>query len=142
MLRAGLAGLLFAVLAAASPGSAQEKIGVLVSFTASDTLGERLAVAFRQRLGRSETFREVPSPAESAFTLNVATLDPADRGTQTIYSFVILLTNPSGLDGYVGSYVGACGPQDIEDCADNLYAGLGEQVEFLRQRAAPPPATP
>jgi hypothetical protein len=142
MLRSGTLGLLLAFLALAPTAHAQERIGVLLSFTASDTLGERLGSAFRERLGRSATFREVPQPAESAFTLNVATLDPTDQQTQTIYSFVILLTNPSGLDGYLGSYVGACGPGDIQDCANNLYAGLEEQLEVVRQRAGPPAPRP
>lgn len=112
------------------------KVAVFVESSTDDTLGRQLAFYIKEQIRRSGAFREAFQKSDSVFTIGFVTIDPdsemTSRGTRTIYSYTIQLTNKGGLPYYITSIVGACGRQVLEGCSADLFASLGEQLEEIR----------
>lgn len=127
------AALAFGLFVPSSAVAQEGRIGVHISNTSNDSVGRKLIFHLRDKIRKSGTFREVASGEEAGFVLYVVTMDQDSDspGVQTIYSVTITLSS-EGLDDYITSYVGLCGSDMVSSCADNIYTGLGETVEEIR----------
>jgi hypothetical protein len=119
----------------AAPAFAQ--VAVLVSSTTKDPVGKRLDFALRDQLRSSKSF-QLTYDADAAFIkIALVTLDPNENqssaGSETIYSFNILLVDPDGgLDRYYTSMVGVCGSSRVQQCGQDLAQEIGVTIEDLR----------
>lgn len=122
-----------ALLCSAGTAAAQSnKLGIHISASTDDPVGRKLAYHFRDAVGRSGTFNEVPAGGRGV-RASLVTIDPNDDGIMTAYSLTLLINNDDGLDYYVTSYVGVCGSGKVASCAQSMLTDIGGEIEVLRQ---------
>lgn len=125
--------LALSVALTSHPALAQDgKLGIHIAVTTEDPVGRRLAFRFRDAVGRSGAFREVAA-GEKGFKASLVTLDPTKDGQMTVYSLALLIPRDEGLDYFVTSYVGVCGQDKLQACAQDMLEGIGEEAEKIRQ---------
>lgn len=132
--------VLFLLLA--QPVQAQ-RLNVIISSTAEDPVGSRLATRLRETIATSPLFTLIYDEDKPAIKLAIVTLDPdsgnGSSGTRTIYSLVILLhAKRGGLDTFLDTYVGVCGSQRLDSCSDRIKAAVDKQATIIREALAAP----
>ena len=132
---AGVAGVVVvAGLAFTSPAVSQEPpVKVLVAHSGDDSAGKQLAFFLKDKIRGSSTFADNSAEAAGGMGVQLITMDPNGARNQTIYSATIVLRTAHGLDYYMTSFVGVCGTSRLSECAQSLYADLGQQLEDIRK---------
>lgn len=106
-----------------------------------DNVGRSLAAQVRERLGSSNMFNLVnESDDVAALRANLITMQSeGDDGDQdyAIYALVVTMNfRGESFERYITQYVGECGVQVVQECATNIFNGLNEQAEIVRQVAS------
>jgi hypothetical protein len=107
-LRVALALLCAATVPAHGQSTATTpKAAIYFTCTCEETVGSRLATAFRDLLATSPRFSESPTLKSSIYYVHVVSMDPTEGnpGRNTIYSVVLTV----GSNYYVKHWVGQCG---------------------------------
>lgn len=127
--------IVFLAILSAAPASAQ--VHVFVDSTTKDPVGKRFDFVIKEKLRSSSSFALSYDENESPIKISLVTLDPDGKtnnaGNRTIYSFNILISNPGGFDYLYTSFVGYCGSQVLQSCAEDVAEELGVAIEDIRQ---------
>lgn len=112
---------------------------VVVSATAPDPVGRRLAFAVREKLRRTAGMQLASSTDSGTVIMSMVTLDPdsknQDAGSRTIYSVVwtVETFHQSPITMYLTSSVGLCGSGRVQECAEDLVAGTDRETSQVRE---------
>lgn len=138
MLPIRVRGVFVALLALAlaslcSSALAQSKVKIYISATTPDQTGQTLLYKLREQLARSSVYQITGRDNDSLFQFRVVTLDPTEgnSGVSTVYSLVLTgsrLDDPS-VKVYLSSWVGTCGRNRVDTCADNILGGADSSMQ-------------
>lgn len=118
------------------PGAYAQKVNVAADITAPDDVGRQLASRLRIKLASSPLLTFVASDDRTSLKVKLVTLNPDNGYSQnyTVYSEVIVLHSPGeAFDSYLSSYVGTCGRNKVDQCADSLFADIDEWADVIRK---------
>ncbi|MFO1408641.1 MAG: hypothetical protein U1F08_14085 [Steroidobacteraceae bacterium] len=125
----GAFALLWSTLALA----AEKGVPVYLGATADDPVGSRLAYRIKEQIRKSGQMEFVPSASDAFVGLNLTTLDPDDAARRTVYSLVVTIRDFSAKDAelfyYWSSYVGTCGTNKVDECAESIAADVDQVVD-------------
>lgn len=113
----------------------QAKVPIYISAKTNDNVGEQLVYEIREALSASNQMSVALTDADSAFQLNIVTLDPyasTDRGapSATVYSLVLTMHDPTNhaLNIFIDEWVGTCGNVQLQGCATSMIAGADSDI--------------
>lgn len=119
------------------PAQAQKespKTPVYVIETSPDPVGTRLVYALREQLRASHGLALVSNESDSFLQVNLVTIDPGNKGRETVYSAVITvrqLGRPTARL-YWNNFVGVCGASRVKECANGLIAYIDKSSTDIR----------
>jgi hypothetical protein len=109
------------------------RIPVEVVATAEDSVGKRLVYFVKEGI-RSSSSLDLTVDGILRIKLLIVTLDQNSSrpGYSTAYSVVVTWVNPQQpFPFYLTQYVGYCGSNRVQECAQGLVASTAEQAEFV-----------
>lgn len=127
--------IFFVVLLFGATAFAQMK--VYVTHSGDDSAGTRLGYAIKEGIRRSAGMTLVNREQDGRIAIRIVTLDPDDRdssGRRTIYSAVLTAEtlHNTPVTMFLTTFVGICGVNRIQACADGLVAETDKQVSWIQ----------
>jgi hypothetical protein len=108
---------------------------IYVAATTPDQVGQAFVYALKEGVASSSRHKLVTSETDAAFRLRIVTLNPESTGREgihTVYSVTLTMRNldpkMSGWDYFVSSWVGDCGSDKTQNCAQAVLAGADAQM--------------
>lgn len=104
-------------------------------YTAEDSVGARLAYAVKEKLLSSKSLA-LSNNTGSRFQARLVTLDGDGRSSQssnyTIYGVVFTFRfDAEPVPWYLNNFIGTCGVNRIENCADSIVARMSKEVDDI-----------
>ena len=132
-----LGWFVLALATLASPAHAEQKprTPVYLMVKSPDPVGTRLVYALREQLRASRGLSLADDETDSFLQVSLVTIDPNNRGRETVYSAVITVSqlgNPTA-KLYWNNFVGVCGASRIKECANGLVAYIDKSSTDLRE---------
>ena len=124
-------------LASASPAISQVK--VFVSGTAEDIVGRQLVTRIKERIALSPLFDLTYDRNQPAMNVSIVTINPDETrrlNNQTVYSLIISIQLKDTPDILVNNWVGYCGSEKVDSCAQTVLSNLDASVDEVRELMA------
>jgi hypothetical protein len=114
---------------------AQDKALLYIDSTAVDPVGDILIYRLREAIRVSENMDLALRESDAVLHLNIVTLDPNNRGFQTVYSAVWVRKDPDpereALRIYLGSSVGICVRENVESVVSQLASQADSYLALI-----------